>query len=94
MTICVSYATTPIAVRAGPRSLSPVSLIGQPYVYTERRNCSYMKNLLASVAVVVVVVLFAFALYQMTLGDYTVAGMSFLSASIVIYYRENHLVEN
>ncbi|MFC6873252.1 hypothetical protein [Halobellus marinus] len=53
-----------------------------------------MKNLLASVAVVVVVVLFAFALYQMTLGDYTVAGMSFLSASIVIYYRENHLVEN
>ncbi|WP_311172924.1 hypothetical protein [Halobellus ordinarius] len=51
-----------------------------------------MENLLATGAIVVVVALFGFALYQMTIGDYTVAGMSFLSASIVIYYRENHLV--
>jgi len=51
-----------------------------------------MQETLATVAVGVVVVLFGFALYQMTVGAYTVAGMSFLSASIVIYYRENHLV--
>ena len=53
-----------------------------------------MENVLASVAVVVVLGLFASALYWMTVGDYTAAGLSFLSASIVIYYRENRLVAN
>ena len=51
-----------------------------------------MRNLLATVAVGVVLVLFGFALYWMTVGDYTAAGLCFLSASIVIYYRENRLV--
>jgi hypothetical protein len=32
------------------------------------------------------------ALYWMSIGDYTAAGLCFLSASIVIYYRENRLV--
>ena len=48
-----------------------------------------MQNPLATVAVVIVLVLFGFALYWMSVGDYTVAGLCFLSASIVIYYREN-----
>jgi tellurite resistance protein TehA-like permease len=51
-----------------------------------------MRNLLATVAVGVVLALFGFALYWMTVGDYTAAGLCFLSASIVIYYRENRLV--
>lgn len=51
-----------------------------------------MQNLLATVAVGVVLVLFGIALYWMTVGDYTAAGLCFLSASIVIYYRENRLV--
>ena len=51
-----------------------------------------MQNLLATVAVGVVLVLFGAALYWMSVGDYTVAGLCFLSASIVIYYRENRLV--
>jgi len=41
-----------------------------------------MRNLLATVAVGVVLALFGFALYW----------ICFLSASIVIYYRENRLV--
>jgi len=49
-----------------------------------------MQNLLATVAVGVVLVLFGVALYWM--WDYTAAGLCFLSASIVIYYRENRLV--
>jgi len=52
-----------------------------------------MRNLLATVAVGVVLVLFGFALYWMTVGDYTVAGLCFLSASIVIYFRENRLLD-
>jgi hypothetical protein len=52
-----------------------------------------MRNLPASVAVVVVIALFGFALYWMTAGDYTAAGLCFLSASIVIYFRENWLLD-
>jgi hypothetical protein len=51
-----------------------------------------MQKQLATVAVVVVLALFAVALYWMTVGDYTAAGLCFLSASIVIYFRENWLV--
>jgi len=51
-----------------------------------------MQNLLATVAVGIVLVLFGVALYWMSVGDYTAAGLCFLSASIVIYYRENRLV--
>lgn len=64
-----------------------------PYVYTARPTCRSMQNPLATVAVVIVLVLFGFALYWMSVGDYTVAGLCFLSASIVIYYRENRLVD-
>lgn len=37
--------------------------------------------------------LFGFALYGMAVGSLTVAGLSFLSASIVIYFRETRLEE-
>ncbi|MFB6252076.1 MAG: hypothetical protein ABEI27_10410 [Halobellus sp.] len=51
-----------------------------------------MRTLLANAAIVVVLALFGAALYAMTLPDYALAGVMFLSASIVIYYRENKLV--
>ncbi|MFA1611711.1 hypothetical protein [Halobellus rubicundus] len=51
-----------------------------------------MQNPLATAAIVVVVALFGAALVAMTLRNYTVAGLLFLSASIVIYFRENRLV--
>jgi hypothetical protein len=51
-----------------------------------------MGTLLANAAIVVVLALFAGALFAMTLQDYALAGVLFLSASIVIYYRENRLV--
>ena len=70
------------------------SVSPRPTIYTARLDFPCMENVLASVAVVVVVGLFASALYWMTVGDYTAAGLSFLSASIVIYYRENRLVAN
>ena len=51
-----------------------------------------MGTLLANAAVVVVLALFGAALFTMTTGDYGLAGVLFLIASIVIYYRENRLV--
>lgn len=51
-----------------------------------------MGTMLANAAIVVVLVLFGAALFAMTLEDYSLAGLLFLSASIVIYYRENRLV--
>ena len=50
-----------------------------------------MGTLLANAAVVVVLALFGAALFAMTVGDYGLAGVLFLTASIVIYYRENRL---
>ena len=51
-----------------------------------------MGTLLANAAIVVVLALFGAALFAMTLEDYALAGVLFLSASIVIYYRESRLV--
>jgi hypothetical protein len=51
-----------------------------------------MGKLLANAAIVVILALFGAALFAMTLRDYALAGVLFLSASIVIYYRENRLV--
>ncbi|SMP19703.1 hypothetical protein [Halobellus salinus] len=51
-----------------------------------------MRTSLANAAIVVVLALFGGALFAMTLEDYGLAGVLFLSASIVIYYRENRLV--
>ena len=53
---------------------------------------SCMGTLLANAAVVVILALFGGALFAMTLEDYALAGVLFLSASIVIYYRENRLI--
>ena len=53
---------------------------------------SCMGTLLANAAIVVILALFGGALFAMTLQDYALAGVLFLSASIVIYYRENRLV--
>jgi len=51
-----------------------------------------MGTLLANAAIVVILALFGGALFAMTLQDYALAGVLFLSASIVIYYRENRLI--
>ncbi|MBB6646663.1 hypothetical protein [Halobellus ruber] len=51
-----------------------------------------MVNYLATVAAVLVVVLFGVALYALSVGRYTAAGVSFFSASLVIYFRESRLV--
>ena len=53
---------------------------------------SCMGTLLANAAIVVILALFGGALFAMTLQDYALAGVLFLSASIVIYYRENRLI--
>jgi uncharacterized membrane protein len=43
---------------------------------------------------VVVVVLFGIGLWAMSAGNLTLAGTSFLSASIGIYFRETRLQES
>ncbi|MFD1599390.1 hypothetical protein [Halobellus rarus] len=53
-----------------------------------------MENVLATAAAVFVVVLFAVALLAMATGDFAVAGVVFLCASIVIYFREKRLVDS
>ncbi|WP_336023701.1 hypothetical protein [Halobellus salinisoli] len=52
-----------------------------------------MDNPLATAAAIFVVVLLALALAAMTIGNYAVAGVLFLSASIVIYLREKRFVK-
>jgi hypothetical protein len=51
-----------------------------------------MENLLATGAAGFAVLLFGLALLAMTVGQYQMAGFSFLSASVVIYLRETRLV--
>jgi hypothetical protein len=51
-----------------------------------------MENALATAAAVFVVVLFAVALLAMAAGNLAIAGVVFLSASLVIYFREKRLV--
>ncbi|WP_203229181.1 hypothetical protein [Halobellus captivus] len=53
-----------------------------------------MVNVLATAAAGLVVVLFAVALYAFAAGNYAVAGVMFLSASLVIYFRETRLLES
>jgi len=49
-----------------------------------------MVELIPTVLVAVVLVLFALALWAMSVGNFALAGTSFLSASIAIYLRETH----
>jgi hypothetical protein len=51
-----------------------------------------MVNLPAAVAAAVAALLIGFAALQMTGGEYAIAGVSFLCASLVIYLRERFLV--
>lgn len=53
-----------------------------------------MANLLATGAAALAVLLFGAALLAMTVGDFRLAGFSFLSASLVIYIRETRLVDD
>lgn len=53
-----------------------------------------MANLFASGAVALVVLLFGVALLAMVRGTHAVAGLSFLAASLVIYFRETRLLES
>lgn len=47
-----------------------------------------MSDAISTVLAAVAVVLIGVALFAMTTGNLTAAGMSFLSASLVIYLRE------
>jgi hypothetical protein len=51
-------------------------------------------NVLATAAAALAVVLFGVGLLAMTASDLTTAGLSFLSASLVIYLRETRLVDS
>jgi len=50
-----------------------------------------MADIVATGLAMLAVALFVLALFAMTIGRLTVAGMSFFSASIVIYFRESRL---
>ncbi len=52
-----------------------------------------MVELVPTVLAVVTVVLFGIGLLAMSRGSLAVAGTSFLSASIAIYFRETRLQE-
>lgn len=49
-----------------------------------------MVDIVPTVLAVVAVSFFGVALWAMTTGDLLLAGLSFLSASFVIYFRETH----
>jgi hypothetical protein len=51
-----------------------------------------MVNVPATAAAVVVVLLFGAALISMTNGSLMLAGLSFLGASVLIYFRETRLL--
>ncbi len=51
-----------------------------------------MANYLATAAAVFAVALFGAALFALSAGRHTAAGVSFFSASLVIYFRESRLV--
>lgn len=53
-----------------------------------------MADRFSTVLAVLVVVLFGVALYALADGQLTVAGLSFLSASITIYLRETRLQDD
>jgi len=52
-----------------------------------------MVNALATAAAALVVLLFGVALFALANGRHAVAGVSFLSASVAIYLRENYLID-
>ncbi len=52
-----------------------------------------MVEVIPTLLAVVVVVLFGIALWAMSAGNFTLAGTSFLSASIAIYFRETRIGE-
>ena len=52
-----------------------------------------MARLLATGAAVVAALLMGVGLIGMTVGDFRLAGFSFLSASLVIYIRETRLID-
>lgn len=51
----------------------------------------HMSDYISMVLLVLVLALFGVALYALAAGQMTVAGLSFLSASITIYLRETRL---
>ena len=53
-----------------------------------------MANLLATALAVLAVVLVVNALLSMSAGNLRIAGLSFLSASLVVYLRETRAVGN
>lgn len=52
-----------------------------------------MGRVLATAAAALAVGLFGVALLLLTVGNLRVAGLTFLSASLVIYFRETRLVD-
>lgn len=53
-----------------------------------------MVNVLATALAVLAVVLFATGLIAMTVDELLIAGLFFLSASLVIYLRETYATSN
>ncbi|ERG96823.1 hypothetical protein [Haloquadratum walsbyi] len=53
-----------------------------------------MVELFATLAAGAVVILFGVGLIALSGGDFAVAGVTFLSASIVIYFRETRLIDD
>lgn len=53
-----------------------------------------MTSVLATGAAVLAALLMGVGLLGMTVGDFRLAGFSFLSASLVIYIRETRLIED
>ena len=51
-----------------------------------------MRNLSATAAALLAVLLFGTALLGMTVGSFRAAGFSFLCASLTIYLRETYLL--
>ncbi|MFB6309933.1 MAG: hypothetical protein ABEH64_01995 [Salinirussus sp.] len=50
-----------------------------------------MADFISTALLVLVLALFGIALYALAIGRLTVAGLSFLSASVTIYLRETRL---
>jgi hypothetical protein len=53
-----------------------------------------MENTVATGAALLAALLMGAGLIGMTIGDFRLAGFSFLSASLVIYIRETRFVED
>ena len=78
-----------------PGSVAPLPALaaGCVRIYFGIPPTTSMARLLATGAAAVAALLMGVGLIGMTVGDFRLAGFSFLSASLVIYLRETRLVD-